>query len=170
MMEEVIIKASTTTTPRIYLDFFKSYYKEKTKTLTFITTVIGACLLATGLWSSLNRVSVITCAILIGGGVMLMIYPRFSYRRPYNSVKDNKITTKFEFYKDRMVEINDSSREEYYYSDLLKVWETDEYFYIYHTPENASVVDKKGISTGSSEKLKALLSGRVEYIVKNKRK
>ena len=127
-------------------------------------------MLATGIWSSLQKVSIIMCAILIGGGVMLMIYPRFSYRRPYNSVKDNKITTKFEFYNDRMVEINDSSCEEYYYSSILKVWETEEYFYIYHTPENASVIDKKGISTGSPEKLKALLSGKVEYIVKKKMK
>lgn len=165
-MKDIIIKAKTTTNPKLYRDFFKMYYKEKTKTLTFVTTVIGACLTATGLWSYVNRASIITCAILIAGGVMLMIYPRFVYKRPYNSVKDNVITTTFEFYNDRMVEINDASREEYLYSELLKVWETEDYFYIYHTPENASVVDKTGIKKGTPEELKALLNGKVEYAVK----
>ncbi len=165
-MDEIIVKAKTTTNPKLYLDFFKMYYKEKTKTLTFITTVIGACLTVTGLWAYINRTNIITCAILIAGGVMLMIYPRFVYRRPYSSAKNNVITTLFEFYDDRMVEINDASREEYLYSQLLKVWETEDYFYIYHTPENASVVDKKGIKKGSPEELKALLSRQVEYTVK----
>lgn len=165
-MSDIIIKAKTTTNPKLYLDFFKMYYKEKTRTLTFITTVIGACLAVTGFWSYMNGVSIITCAVLIAGGAMLMIYPRFVYRRPYSAAKDNVITTTFEFYDDRMVEINDSTREEYAYSQLQKVWETENYFYIYHTPENASVVDKKGIKLGTPEKLKALLSSKVEYTVK----
>ena len=165
-MNEAIIKAKTTTTPKLYLDFFKSYYKEKTKTLTFVTTVIGICMIVTGAWSYIQQISIITCAVLIAGGAMLIIYPRFVYRRPYNSAKNNKITTHFEFYDDKMVEINDATREEYRYSSLLKVYETEDYFYIYHTPENASVVDKEGISKGSPEELKSLLSGKVEYSVK----
>ncbi len=168
-MENIIIKAKTTTSPKLYLDFFKSYYKEKTKTLRFITTVIGICMIITGLWSY-QRLSIITSAVLLGGGAMLIIYPHFVYKRPYNSVKNNQITTRFEFYSDRMVEINASTREEYAYSSLLKVYETSDYFYIYHTPENASVVDKGGITKGSPEELKALLSGKVEYLVKKGRK
>jgi purine-cytosine permease-like protein len=160
---EPIAKAKTTTTPKLYLDFFKKYYKEKTKTLVIVTTIIGVILVIAGLYAAANQKNTFAVAIPIAAGVMLAVYPRFSYRRPYNSVKNNVITTSFEFYNDRLVEINDATREEYAYSDLLKVWETAQYLYIYHTKDNASVVDKNGFSLGTPESLSAVLKDKLPY-------
>ncbi|MGN0162952.1 MAG: YcxB family protein [Candidatus Ornithomonoglobus sp.] len=165
-MSDIIAKAVTTTTPKLYLDFFKRYYKEKTRTLVVVTTIIGVCCVLAGLYAYAVHKSVFVVAILIAGGGMLAVYPRFSYRKPYNSVKDNVITTKFEFYEDRLVEINDATREEYEYSGLMQVWETPEYFYIYHTKENASVVDKAGFTLGTPEELARALKGKLPYTVK----
>ncbi len=165
-MGDIIAKAKTTTTPKLYLDFFKRYYREKTRALVIITTVIGICCIFAGLYAGAVNKSIFVIAALIACGAMLVIYPRFSYRKPYSSVKNNVITTKFEFYEDRLVEINDATREEYEYSRLMKVWETPEYFYIYHTKENASVVDKAGFTLGAPEDLARVLKGKLPYTVK----
>lgn len=160
-MDNIIAKAETTTSPKLYLDFFKKYYKEKTRVLVIITTVIGIICVLAGAYAYAAQEGIYICAVLIAAGVMLAVYPRFSYRRPYNSVKDNVITTKFEFYDDKLVEINDATREEYMYSELMKVWETPEYFYIYHTKESASVVDKQGFTLGTPEELSSILKEKV---------
>lgn len=165
-MSQLILKAKTTTTPKLYLDFFKSYYKEKTKVLVAVTTVIGVIAVLTGMYGGANHWNIFACAVPVSAGVMLIIYPRFAYKRPYNSVKNNKITTHFEFYDDKMVEIGDASREEYEYSSLLSVWETDGYFYIYHTKENASVVDKNGIIAATADELRELLKSKVPFKTK----
>lgn len=163
-MSKLIATAKTTTTSKLYLDFFKHYYKEKTRALVIISTILGAVMIAAGIFLSAQHIgNIYSKAVLLAAGVMLIIYPRFSYRRPYNSVKHNQITTKFEFYEDRFVEINDSSREEYAYNTLLKVWETPQYFYIYHTKENASVVDKDSFKKGTPDELSAFLQAKLPY-------
>ncbi len=162
-MDGLIAKAKTTTNPKLYLEFFKSYYKEKTKTLTTVTTIIGAAAVLFGIYAAGMSLNLFTISIPLAVGLMLIIYPRFSYRRPYNSVKNNTITTRFEFYDDRLVEINDASRDEYYYASLLKIHETDDYFYIYHNKENASVVDKKNITIASVDELRNLLKKKITY-------
>lgn len=162
-MDNISVKAKTTTNPKLYLDFFKSYYREKTRVLVIITTVIGCCCVLAGLFFGARHTNVYLASTLAAGGAVLAIYPRFSYLRPYRSVKNNVITTVFEFYDDRLVEINDASREEYKYSDLLKVWETSDCFYIYHNKESASVVEKSGITLGTPESLARLLAGKLPY-------
>lgn len=163
-MSKLIATAQTTTTPKLYLDFFKRYYKEKTRALVIISTILGAVLVLAGMYLTAQHIgNIYSKAILLAAGVMLIIYPRFSYRRPYNSVKNNQITTKFEFYDDKLIEINDSSREEYPYNTLLKVWETPQYFYIYHTKENASVVDKESFKKGTPDELAALLKTKLPF-------
>lgn len=165
-MENLIGKAKTTTTPELYKEFFKSYYKEKTKTLIIITTVIGVFAVLFAVYAYIYIRNIFAVALPLGAGIMLMIYPHFSYRRPYNSVKKNKITTSFEFYEDMLAEINKASREEYKYSSLLKVVETKKYLYIYHSAESASVVDKENIRLCTAEDLKAHLKRKLEYIEK----
>lgn len=159
----LIAKAKTVTTPELYKEFFKIYYKEKTKALVMITMVIGIILVLLGLYAGAQQWNIFSVAILIGGGAMLIIYPRFIYKRPYNAVKNNKITTWFEFFEDRMVEINDASHDEYEYGEIKNVIETMNYFFIYHTKEKASVVDKNNFTKGTPDELRKLLQENVPY-------
>lgn len=165
-MSNLIAKAKTTTTPKLYLEFFKDYYKEKTKALVIITSVIGVIAILVGLYGGASNRNIFASAVPIAAGAMLVIYPRFIYRRPYNSVKNNKITTRFEFFDDKMIEYGESSKEEYKYSDLMKVRETGDYFYIYHTRENASVVDKSAVTGASVDELRELLRKNVRFQTK----
>ena len=162
-MEKLIAKAKTTTNPQLYKEFFKSYYKEKTKTLVMITTIIGALAILFSMYAFYFIGNLLAVTVPFAGGIMLIIYPRFSYRRPYNSVKKNKITTTFEFYDDVLVEINKTSRDSYKYSELLKIVETDNYFYIYHSPESASVIDKSNIKLCTEDELKRFLKTKLEF-------
>lgn len=163
-MENLIGKAKTTTTPELYKEFFKSYYKEKTKIPVAIATVIGILAIIFAAYAYVYIRNIFAVALPLAAGITLMIYPHFSYRRPYNSVKNNKITTTFEFYEDTLVEINKASREEYKYSSLLKVTETKKYLYIYHSAESASVVDKENIRLCTEEELKSHLRKKLKYV------
>ena len=162
-MEKLIAKAKTTTNPQLYKEFFKSYYKEKTKTLVMITSIIGVLAILFSMYAFYFIRNMYAVTVPLAAGIMLIIYPRFSYRRPYNSVKNNKITTTFEFYEDMLVEINKASRDSYEYSKLKKVVETDKYFYIYHSAESASVVDKDNIRLCTAEELKSFLKTKLEF-------
>lgn len=162
-MNKLIARAKTTTNPKLYKEFFKSYYKEKTKTLVMITSVIGVLAILFSMYAFAVIKNIFTVTIPLAAGIMLIIYPRFSYRRPYNSAKKNKITTTFEFYDDRLVEINKASRDSYKYSELMKVTETDDYFYIYHSAESASVVDKSNIRLCTEAELRDFLKTKLEF-------
>ena len=162
-MEKLIAKAKTTTNPQLYKEFFKSYYKEKTKILVVITSIIGALAILFAMYALYFIGNLFAVTIPLAAGIMLIIYPRFSYMRPYNSVKNNKITTTFEFYEDCLVEINKASRDSYKYSDLMKIVETDKYFYIYHSAESASVIDKSNIRLCTEDELKSFLKTKLEF-------
>lgn len=161
-MSELIAKAKTTTTPKIYRDFFKSYYKDKNKLLVKITTVIAVLIMIASIILFMLGYGILIAAAVLSAGIVLSIYPRFSYRRPYKAVKDTKLTTTFEFYENKMAEKNSDSKDSYKYRSIKKVWETPEYFYIFHSKEKASVIVKDKFSTGTPEDVANLFRENAE--------
>lgn len=162
MEEKLIATAKTTTNPQLYKEFYKYYYKNATKTLVRITTIIGILAILFAMYAVAARINIYAAAIPAAAGIMLIIYPHFAYVRPYNSVKHNEITTKFEFYEDMMIEIDKSSRDSYEYSQILKAVETGKYYYIYHTKENASVVDKSSIKQHSDVPFDVFIASKLK--------
>ena len=160
-MDTVLPKASTVTTPEMYKEFFKSYYKEKMRVFLVVATVIGAALIAFGLYSTTLPTNIFVSSAAIAAGTVLIIYPRFAYRRPYKSSKDNKIKMRFDFYNDRFREITESAEEFHSYSDMKKVTQTENYIYIFHTAESASVVDKSQIKLLSPDELYSMLDSAI---------
>ena len=160
-MDTVLARASTITTPEMYKEFFKSYYKEKMRVFVAVATVIGAVLIAFGLYSATLPANIFMTSAPVAAGIVLIIYPRFAYRRPYKSAKDNKIKMSFEFYKDRFKEITESAEEFYSYPDMKKVRQTENYIYIFHSAESASVVDKSNIKLLSPDELYSMLESAI---------
>ena len=158
---EIIATARTTTSPELYKEFFKSYYKEKMRGFRVITIIIGAALIAFGFYALAARMNMFVTAVPIAAGAVLIVYPAYAYRRPYKSVKDTVQTLKYEFYPDRYVEFMDNSQQEYKYSELLKVTETERYIYLFHTRETASVIDKDRVKKMTAQELFELLKNSV---------
>ena len=159
---EIIATARTTTSPGLYKEFFKTYYKEKLRGFRIVTIIIGAALIAFGFYALAAQMNIFITAVPIAAGAVLIIYPAYAYRRPYKSVKDTVQTLKYEFYPDRYVEFMDNSQQEYRYSELLKVTETEKYIYLFHTRETASVVDKDRVKKMTAPELFTLLKNAVE--------
>ncbi len=163
MTDKLIATAKTTTNPQMYREFFRMYYKEKTRGVVIATTLIGAIAVLFGLYALAAHMQILYAAIPLAAGVVLIVKPRYAYSRPYRAAKDNKITTKYEFYEDGFIEIGTASRDEFLYSSMYKLKETQDYLYIYHNRENVSVVDKSKIKPIAASELSQLLRSNIPY-------
>lgn len=163
MSEKKIASCRTETNPALLKSFFKTHYSEKYRAVNIITRVIAVILLvaaAAAYYNGLPIAAVVICAWL---GLFLIVYPSNAYRRPYKAAKNNKAVTHFEFYKDYMTERGSGSTEKFKYSDIYKTIETSRYFYIYHSPDTASVVEKDNISFGTADAIGELLKSKTKY-------
>lgn len=163
MNEKKIASCRTETNPALLKSFFKTYYSEKYKAVNTAIRVIAVILLvaaAAAYYNGLPLAAPIICAWL---GLFLIIYPSNAYRRPYKAAKNKKSVTHFDFYEDCMTERGGSGTEKFKYSDIYKTIETNRYFYIYHSPDTASVVEKDNISFGSADAIGEILKAKTNY-------
>lgn len=145
MDNTILAKAASVTSPEMFKEFFKGYYKEKMRVFLVVATMIGIALIVFGMYALAAQLNIFMTSAAIAAGGVLIIYPRFAYRRPYKAARDAKIKTRFEFYSDRLREITETAQQDFPYSELTKVRETKDYIFIYHTPESAAVVEKNKI-------------------------
>lgn len=163
MKEEKLVSAHTETNPVLYKNFFRTYYSEKLKTVKIITLIVAVILFVAALYLYYNGAPLMWPGICLWIGLVLIIYPRNAYRKPYRKVKDTRVTTHFDFYSDSMTERSGGNEESFKYSDVYKTIETNQYFYIFHTPESASVVEKSNINFGDADRLRTILKLNTNY-------
>lgn len=103
--------------------------------------------------------------ILLAFLLYRIYFPLKRHDKTQKKLKNNEETQcSYSFYKWYFT-LNDQT---FYYFKLYKVFETKDYFYIYLNDEKASLVNKKGFTSGSSEefskfiKKKCLLKYRKE--------
>lgn len=142
---EKLYTAVTQMTPAIYRDFYKIYYRERLRVYTVITAVIGAIMVAGGIYIYQKNFGLVWAVLAVWIGVFLLIYPRIAYRKPYKRARNSKLTTRFAFYEDYISERTNSVTTDYSYNLLLKVVETNKYFLIFHSLESVSIVDKTSV-------------------------
>ncbi len=163
MNDKKIISGHTETNPAILKDFFRTYYSERYKNVKIVTLVIAVILLIAAAALYYRGFGLIYPFICVWAGAVLIIYPRNMYRRPYKRMKDTRVTTYFDFYADRMTERSGGNTETYKYSEIYKTMETLQYFYIFHSPENVSILEKKDITLGNADILRELLKAKTDY-------
>ncbi|MCH5209714.1 MAG: YcxB family protein [Oscillospiraceae bacterium] len=151
MEKEKLFSAVTIMTPVIYKDFYKLYYKERLKVFRFVATVIAIAAIIGGLYMYYNNFPLMWSVIALWIGAFLLFYPHVAYRKPYKKARDAKQTTRFAFYETYVGEKISSNETDYNYSELMKVIETDKYFFIFHSIESISIVDKESVKGGSEE-------------------
>lgn len=161
-MEKKLYGASTQMTPAIYKDFYKIYYNERLKTFNAAVAVIAILLIACAAYIYYKGFGLIWSIIALWIGVFLLFYPRMAYRKPYKRSKDKTQTTHFAFYENFVSEKTNSKKTDYNYSDLMRVIETNNYFFIFHSLESVSIVDKAHMTCESGE-LADFLKTKTEY-------
>ncbi len=161
MKKTLIAKGETTTNPGMYKELFKYYYKSKMFVPVTVISVIGILLILFGIFMFFRNAKVIIVLALFIAGVILAVYPRFAYRRPYKAVRNNKITTKYEFYDEYMIEIGENSKEKLEYSSFKDIHETKKYIYLFKSAESATVIDKSEIRRDKRDELFGIIRGAV---------
>lgn len=167
MEEKKLYKAMTEMTPAIYKDFYRFYFREHYKKFNIISTCISVVLFAAAAYMIYRQFGLVWITIALWIAIVLMIYPRVSYRKIYKRVRDTKQTTRFTFYEDYVVEKTSGETGEYKYSELMRAVETKNYIYLYHNENNISIVTKSEVKDGGAEGLCSLLRSKVNnYSIK----
>lgn len=166
MDEKKIACARTETNPALLKNFYRTYYDERFRTLRIILLVIAVVLFLAAAAVYYNGFGIMWTVIFLWLGLLFVIYPRNAYRKPYKKAKDTKTVTHFDFYAEYMSERSNGVSERFRYGDIYRTMETNQYFYIFHSPDSVSVVEKKDISFGSAEEICELLKSKTKYTIK----
>lgn len=166
-MEKKLMSGRTTTSPTLYKELYRTYYRENWKAARIILTVISIpfFLYAIELYNAgKNNIDM---AIVLWVALVLVIYPRNAFRRAYKKVQNDVVSVHFTFYGNEMKEKTGGKATVYAYDSILRVIDAPGYFYFFHTKRDVSVLEKDGIIDGTPEELSELLKSKVKkYKVK----
>lgn len=146
-----------------FRDFFKLYYREKTKIARIIMFLAAVVLIITALYSYIIRNNIVAALVCIWLGFFLIVYPRRMYRKPYKEVRDKMMTSKFTFTDDGLIEKSGKESIEKKYSDIQKVVENDKYFVMFYEGQNASVLCKKFMANADADVIRGLFKANTQY-------
>ena len=93
--------------------------------------------------------------------IILLIIPELSARFVSKKTMRSPIhinnVNRYLFYQDGFVNIDNFSRAEIYYGQLMKAYETDYYFYLFVEDHRAYVISKKGFVYNTPQEMRKLL-------------
>ena len=169
---EKLFENKTTYNKDTYIEFLKFHNKTYNFSYMLYTIIWSAiftlCMyLAYGTGNILQGIFVTVILICF---VIYRIYrPKFIVNRELKSDKitDNN-TNHFIFY-DKEIEVkNNNGSFKYRYFKLYKVFETEDFFYLYVNRENAFLVSKKTFSLGTSEDFSRFIKNKcgIKYRLK----
>lgn len=166
MENKKLYTAVTTTKPQLYKNFFRVYYNENWRAARIICTALSVPCALEAIWFYQSGLGIMWSVILLWAAAVLNVYPRQAYRRQYRTMKDMSVTTKFDFYEDFVMEKSAGASEKHMYADMHKIIETGQYFYLFHSKQNVSVVEKSGISDSDITGLRSLFKSKTDYKLK----
>lgn len=138
-------KGTTRTSDKLFKEFFKFYYAHRYKGIMTASLIAGIIIAASGALIVYDG-WMLAGAIMVWAGLMLIIYPKTLYKRPYKKMKNQVYGVKFEFEEEYMIETQNHASQKYNYSDLYRVYDTGKYFYFLETKTDASVLAKDDVS------------------------
>ena len=160
-----IVTGRTTTSPALYRELYRIFYRENWRVIRIVLTVLSIPCFIAGLYAYELELGMIYTVIPIAAGIVFIIYPRNAYRRPAKQMKGVTQTMSFEFYEDEMREKSGGESQTIKYKDIYMVAETPKYFFIFDSRRTASALEKDGIKTGDAQILKALLKNKCRKYV-----
>lgn len=173
MENELLVKNETEYTYERYLKLnkFNMYSAKKSTFICLIVLLViiflcGIFMLIVGEY----RQSIFYLVFTVVFSILYITLPNIQTKKVFNSdnlLKEN-IKNTFEFYDDKIEIKNKKSTSTLEYSDLYKVYETNDTFYIYLNKMQALIISKDCFLIGDTEKLRTLLLKNFEkkYISK----
>lgn len=172
MDNNLLFKNSTIYTQDTYFDFLR--FHKKTYMFAYILyTIAWILLLLLCIYLSFGSNSpiqgILLILVLIGFVAYRVLRPRYMLNKELNSdnVSDENINT-FNFYDSHFVLENNDGSFSYRYLMLHKIFETNDYFYLYTTKENAFILSKNTFSIGTPKEFSSFIKKHCLFKYKNK--
>lgn len=169
---EKLFENKTTYNKDTYLMFLK--FHAKTYNLTYILyTVFWIALLLLCIYLSFSNNSRIQGVILTIALLVFIFYrfyhPKMLVKKDLESdkISDNNIND-FTFFSKNFTIQNKNGSFYYRYFMLRKVFETEDFFYLYVTKENAFILDKSTFSLGTTEEFSKFIKDKCKLKYKKK--
>lgn len=164
MDEKRLYHAQTASSRALYKNLYRFHYKQRYRVLRIVCTVTAVLMLLTALYITVNGMGTLAALAVLWAAAVLLVYPRCIYRRPWKQDRDKKHIFRYSFFDTYYEEKYSSQKCVVKYTDIYKVFETGQYFYIYRDKDTVSVLDKSDIQGGSPEDVKEkLISGGAGY-------
>lgn len=164
MGDKRLYYAQTESSRAMYKNLYRFHYKQRYRVLIMLCTAAAVFMLLAALYITVNGMGALLAFAVVWAAAVLLVYPRCMYRRPWKQDRDKKYIFRYSFFDKYYEEKCLSQKCVVKYTDIYKVFETGQYFYIYRDKNTVSVVDKSDIQGGSSEDVKEkLISGGAGY-------
>ncbi len=164
---EKLFVNKTTYTTDMYVEFLKFHNKKYNPSYIaytiFWTFLFFLCIILS--FGSGNRTQgVLVMIILVCFVIYRVIRPKLIVDREMHSDKlEGNVTNTFTFYEKNFEVKNVNGKFIYKYSNLRKIFETKDYFYLYATKENAFLLSKSAFSFGTSYNFSKFIKTKCKF-------
>ena len=170
---EKLFENKTTYTKKIYFDFLE-FHNKKHNFSYMLYTVVWSMVLLLCIYlafASHNRIQGVIVTIILAGFILYRICrPKRVVDKELNSDKiSTNNTNTFSFFDKNFEVKNNNGSFIYKYFMLRKIFETDDYFYLYVTRENAFLISKNTFSLGTSEDFSKFMKKKCGFKFKGKK-
>lgn len=167
MKKKLLFKNSTQYSKKLY-DNFTRFHNKKNSTSYEIFTIFILILLAYCIFATINAKLIFLGITFIIVFILFIFYrffvPIYVYKKESKKKAITKeLTFKFYFY-DTYFKVRDNlNYDKFAYFRLYKVYETDNYFYLYLSKNYSFIIDKKSFSLGSSKDFSSFIKNKVKF-------
>ena len=147
-----------------FLQFHGKRYNLAYWLYTGIWTVVLFFCIIIAFGSQMSTQAVLINIILVCFIGYRILKPKFIIKRELkgDKVSDSSLNT-FSFYDNYLMVANKEGKFRYKFLMLRRVFETNSFFYLYVSRENAFLIDKNGFSLGTSKEFSDFIKGKCKF-------
>ena len=145
-----------------FLAFHKNKYGFRYISFTIIVTILILYCSISSFISKQYVLGLVFILLIIAFLEYRIYLPIYKYKKAFkkkNGKDKNILTVTFSFYKNYF-KINNNR---VYYFNLHKIFETEDFFYLYITKENAALVNKKGFKIGNPDSFSEFIKKKCKF-------
>lgn len=166
-----LFKNKTTLSKENYIDLVEFHQKQNNWKYWLYTVAFCIFLIVTIVAHLCNKnygMALLIFIILLAFLAYRFIYPYYKTGKEYHSEKIQKSLVNLYYFYDKYFTIkNKLGNSKLRYRKLYRVYENDNYFYLYLDENNALILEKSGFEIGNSRDFKEFIKHKVKFKFKN---